>query len=47
MHRSVTFNFGSANVCSPTISLTSFSYDKDIWIVETDYYMELLCYFHC
>ena len=28
MHHGVTFNFGSAKVCSPTIFETSFSYDK-------------------
>ena len=38
----VTFNFGSAKVCSPTIFETSFSYDKDIWIATTDYYYVLL-----
>ena len=35
MHHCVTFNFGSAKVCSPE---TSFSYDKDIWIAATGYY---------
>ena len=39
MHNGVTFNFGSAKVCSPTIFETCFSYDKDIWIAATDYYM--------
>ena len=39
MHHGVTFNFGSAKVCSPTIFETSFSYDKVIWIAATDYYM--------
>ena len=39
VHHDVTFNFGSAKVCSPTIFETSFSYDKDIWIAATDYYM--------
>ena len=34
----MTFNFGSAKVCSPAIFETSFSYDKDIWIAATDYY---------
>ena len=29
----------SANVCSAVIFETSFSYDKDIWIAATDYYM--------
>ena len=39
MYYGVTFNFGSAKVCSPAIFETSFSYDKDIWIAATDYYM--------
>ena len=26
-------------VCSPEIFETSFSYDQDIWIAATDYYM--------
>ena len=39
MHHGVTFNFGSAKVCSPAIFETSFSYDKDIWIAATVYYM--------
>ena len=33
----VTFNFGSAKVCSPAIFETSFSYDKDICHAATDY----------
>ena len=33
MHYSVTFNFSSGKVCSPTIFETSFSYDKDIWLL--------------
>ena len=33
MHHGVTFK------CSPAIFETSFSYDKDIWIVATDYHM--------
>ena len=41
MHHGVTFNFGSAKVCSPAIFETSLSYDKDIWIAATDYYMHL------
>ena len=36
-HHGVTFNFGSAKVCSPAIFETCFSYDKDIWIVATNY----------
>ena len=39
MHHGVTFNFGSAKVCSPAIFETFFSCDKDIWIAATDYYM--------
>ena len=39
MHNGVTFNFGSAKVCSPAIYETFFSYDKDIWITASDYYM--------
>ena len=33
--------FCSAKVCSSAIFETSFSYDKDIWIAATDYYMHL------
>ena len=39
VHHGVTFNFGSAKVCSRAIFETSFSYDKDIWIAAIDYYM--------
>ena len=39
MHHGVTFNFGSAEVCSPAIFETSFSYDKGIWITATEYYV--------
>ena len=39
VHHGVTFNFGSAKVCSPAIFETSFSCDKDIWITATDYYV--------
>ena len=39
VYHAVTFNFDSANVCSPAIFETSFSYDKDIWIAATDYCM--------
>ena len=40
MHRhGVTFNFGSVQVCSPAMFDTRLSYDKDIWIAATDYYM--------
>ena len=38
MHHGLTFNFGSAKVCSPAIFETSFFYDKAIWIATTDYY---------
>ena len=33
------FAFCSAKVCLATIFKTSFSYDKDIWIAITDYYI--------
>ena len=39
MHHGVTFNFGSGKVCLPAIFETSFSYDKDIWMASTDYYL--------
>ena len=39
MHHGVTFNFGSAKVCSSAIFEQSFSYDKYIWIAATYYYM--------
>ena len=39
MHHGVTINFGSAKMCSPARFETSFSYDKDICIATTDYYM--------
>ena len=39
MHHGVTFNLGSAKVCSPSMFETDFSYDKDIWIDATDNYM--------
>ena len=42
VHHGVNFNFGSAKVCSPDIFETSFSYDKDIWIAATDYYMHII-----
>ena len=29
-------------VCSPTIFVTFFSHDRDIWIAATDYYMYLM-----
>ena len=38
-HHGVTFNFGSAKVCSPDIFETCFCYDKDIWIAASDYYI--------
>ena len=39
MHHGLTFTFGFAKVCSPAIFVTCFSYDKDIWIAATDYYV--------
>ena len=41
MHHGVTFNFGSAKVCSPAIFETSFSYKNDIWIAATNHYVLL------
>ena len=38
MHHGVTFNFGSAKVCSPAIYETFFFYNKDLWIAATYYY---------
>ena len=35
----VIYNLGSAKVCSPAIIETYLSYDKDIWIAATDYFM--------
>ena len=42
MYHGVTFSFGPTKVCSPAIFETCFSYDKDIWIAATDYYMHFL-----
>ena len=39
MHHGVTFNFGSAKVCSLAIFETYLSDNKDIWNVATYYYM--------
>ena len=39
MHHGVILNFLSAKVCSPAIFETLLSYDKDILIAATDYYM--------
>ena len=36
MYCGVTFNFGSAKVCSPAIFETPFFYIKDIWTAATD-----------
>ena len=46
MHHGVKFSLGSARVCSPTIFETCFSYDKDIWIAATNYYV-LILYLLC
>ena len=35
----VIFNLGNAKVCSPAIIEPYFSYDKDIGIAVTDYYL--------
>ena len=42
VHHGVTFNFVTTKVCAPAILQTCFSYDKDIWIAATDYYMYFL-----
>ena len=39
MHHGATFKFRSAKMYAPAILETCFSYDKDIWIAATDYYM--------
>ena len=39
MHHGVNCSLGSAKVSSPAIFETCFSFDKDIWIAATDYYM--------
>ena len=39
MHHGMSFNFGSAKVCSPAIFETCFSYYKDTWIATAGYYM--------
>ena len=39
VHHGVIFNFSYGKVCSPAIFETCFSYDKDIWIVATEYYV--------
>ena len=39
MHHGVKFILGSTNVCSPAIFESCFSYDKDIWVAATDYYL--------
>ena len=38
-HHGVTLSFGCAKMCSPAIFETCFSYDKDMWIAATDYYI--------
>ena len=42
LNHDVTFNLGSAKVCSPVIFQTYFSDDRDMWIFLTDFYM--YCY---
>ena len=39
LNSDVTFNLGFANVYSTAIIETYFTYDKDIWIAATDYYL--------
>ena len=43
----VSFNLGSAKVYSPAIFETCFSYDKDMLIAATDYYMYLYTIIQC
>ena len=45
VHHCVTFNLGSARVCSPAIFETC---DKDTWITATDYYVYfyIIVYFY-
>ena len=45
MHHGMTFNFGSAKVCS--LFETCFSYDKDTWIAATDYYKNCVLLHNC
>ena len=40
----VIFELCYVKVCLPAIAETYFSYDKDIWIAVTDYYMHLCSY---
>ena len=44
MYHGVTFNLGSVKMFSPTILEKCFSYDKDIWIAATDYYIYFYIY---
>ena len=39
LNHGVTFNLGSAKVCSPAIFETCFSYHKHRWIAVTYYYI--------
>ena len=45
LNHGVTFNLGSARVCSPAIFETDFSCNKDISIAVTDYYVYLIVLF--
>ena len=40
----MTFSFGSGKVCSHSMYVTYFRYDKDIWIVAVDYdvYLDII-----
>ena len=42
MHHGVTFNIGSAKVCSPALFEKCFSYCKDLWITATAYCIIIL-----
>ena len=39
LNHGVTFNLGSAKVCSSSICETYFSYNNDIMIAVTDYFL--------
>ena len=39
LNHGMTFNLGSAKVCSPAIFDACFFYYKDIWIAVTYYYV--------
>ena len=42
-HHDVTFNFGSAKVCSSVIFETYFAYHKDTWVAKADFKCTFTC----